>query len=136
MTAMNMTFTKQEDKQMTAIVTEIKCEQLIDEYPDLSWLDQFKDSTDPEEQLYYKRDQERLAAYGDDWHMVGIRAVAKVKVPTQGSWIMTRISSPGLWGIESDSAESYFNEVFQEERQVLINMLDELGTYKIEELSK
>ena len=42
-------------------------------------------------------------------------------------YIRHRIESPGLWGIESDSGEDYFDSVFQEEKGILTDMLVQLG---------
>lgn len=39
--------------------------------------------------------------------------------------------SPGLWGIESDSGDPYFEEVYHEERAVLIAMLASLKILEI-----
>ena len=39
--------------------------------------------------------------------------------------------SPGLWGIESDSGEQYFEEVYREERAILIAMLASLKSFEI-----
>ena len=39
--------------------------------------------------------------------------------------------SPGLWGIESDSGDPYFQEVYREEREILIGMLASLKTFEI-----
>lgn len=101
----------------------------IDECPDLSYLTQFENSKDPEEQKYHILDQERLRQYNNgDWCMLGIYAEAKILIPSdQGGYITQHIKSPGLWGIESDSNETYFNEVAQEEKEQLKDMLKELN---------
>ena len=39
--------------------------------------------------------------------------------------------SPGLWGIESDSGDWYFEQVYQEERDILLATLGSLKTYEI-----
>lgn len=73
--------------------------------------------------------EDRLAEYRrGDFHFVGVRAAIELQIPNrnQGYYIQ-RLESPGLWGIESDSGEDYFNEVFIEEKAILADMLEELG---------
>ena len=65
------------------------------------------------------------------WGYVGIQASVQISIPYRQGSITHKISSPGLWGIESDSDDSYFNEVFAEESETLIDMLTQLGV-KIE----
>lgn len=68
------------------------------------------------------------------WHFVGIQARATIKIPygtNPDCWINSKMLSPGLWGIESDSGDEYFQEVYQEEREILIDMLASLKTFKI-----
>lgn len=47
-----------------------------------------------------------------DWHYIGIRAEAEVQLTSD---IVQRISSGGVWGIESDSDKSYYAEVQADE---------------------
>ena len=69
---------------------------------------------------YEAQDAERLAAYyKGEWHFIGIRAVATIKVAHVCSTTSYQIKSAGLWGIESDSGEGYLNEVYQEECEQL-----------------
>ena len=58
---------------------------------------------------------------------IGIRAAVELPIPYGKDRILTRIESPGLWGIESDSGEDYLESVFQEESNILAGMLAELG---------
>ena len=64
---------------------------------------------------------------GGDFNHVGVRAAIELPIPFGKDRILTRIESPGLWGIESDSGEDYFDSVFQEESAILADMLTELG---------
>lgn len=91
-----------------------------DENPDLSWLKQTDEEMGAGWEIHAEK---RLATYGDDWHMIGVRAVAIIDV--QG--IRQEISSPGLWGIESDSGLDYILSVWRDELSTLADMLDELG---------
>ena len=67
-------------------------------------------------------DHARCRAYGDSWHMVGVRAVAEVVV--RGAIIT--VQTPGIWGIESDSDEEYFNAVALDECDYLRELLLEM----------
>ena len=82
---------------------------------------------DPE---YREQDDARLKAWrNDEWHFVGIRAKATIKISygiNAECWIVTELSTPGLWGVESDSGEELFQQVFQEEREILLGMLEPL----------
>jgi hypothetical protein len=84
---------------------------------------------------FREQDEARLAAWrNDQWHFVGIRARAIIKIPhgtNSECWITSELLSPGLWGIESDSGEDYFQQVYQEERDILIAMLASLHTYQL-----
>jgi hypothetical protein len=86
---------------------------------------------------YREQDQARLAAWRrDEWHFIGIRAKAAIKIPYGSNpdcWITTELSSPGLWGIESDSGDAYFQQIYQEERALLISMLASLKNYTLDD---
>ena len=71
---------------------------------------------------------DRLAEYRrGKFDYVGVRAAVELPIPFGKDRILTRIESPGLWGIESDSGEDYLESVFQEESAILADMLAELG---------
>jgi len=79
-----------------------------------------------------REDYQRMEAYErGEWCVWGIRASVTVKIPiggtSAGGHIRHVVESPGLWGIESDSDESCFDEVFGEESDTLARMLRELG---------
>jgi hypothetical protein len=84
---------------------------------------------------YREQDEARLTAWrNDEWHFVGIRAKATIRIPygvNPDCWITSEALSPGLWGIESDSGAQYFEEVYREERAVLIAMLAALKALDI-----
>ncbi len=84
---------------------------------------------------YRRQDEARLAAWrNDEWHFLGIRARATIRIPygiNPDCWITSEVLSPGLWGIESDSGDPYFEEVYREERAVLIAMLASLKSFDI-----
>lgn len=91
--------------------------QIPEESPDSSWLEQ-------------EGFEARLKEYREGgFYFVGIRAVIELRIPSkQGGYFITQtITSPGLWNIESDSGADYFKEVFEEESNILAEMLEQLG---------
>ena len=104
-------------------IGSIKIVVTIDEWPDLSYLDQFKNSQDPEEQKHYIQDQERKRQYkAGYWNFIGIQAQATIQIEHPGTpkcYTCHTITSPGLWGIESNSGNDYFMEVAEEEVDAL-----------------
>jgi hypothetical protein len=76
---------------------------------------------------HVEEDYQRMESLGSDWSVVGVRAAVELPIPYGKDRIITRIESPGLWGIESDSGEDYFDSVFHEESNILADMLAELG---------
>lgn len=131
----------EEVKRAKAI--EIKVKSIVDDDPDVSYLD-----TTPEDHYgtdgynwnhvseedkqkvidqygsiwnacvaYAEHDKERLDAfYRDDWNMIGIKAVATIHLPVNEKTVKAEtISSGGLWGIESDSDKSYLQEIGREQ---------------------
>lgn len=78
---------------------------------------------------WIKEDEHRMDSYGREWYMMGIRAVATLHFPQQNteSKIIQRISSPGLFGIESDCEDytkGYFEDVEEEQIATLLDMLE------------
>jgi hypothetical protein len=73
-------------------------------------------------------DEARLAAWRrDEWYYIGVRAEATITIPSGingGTWTQIVLHSPGLWRIESDSEESYLNEVYQDEVATLKTMIE------------
>lgn len=128
-----------------AHMESIRTCRVIDEYPDLSYLETTASShfgkdganwlhVSREDRIkvvkehgtvwdaciaYALQDKERLAAYNrGEWHMLGISAKATVLIPTETvppSWKIQEITSGGLWGIESDSDEEYLKQVEDEQ---------------------
>lgn len=79
---------------------------------------------------YVAQDYERMESLNrGDWSFIGIRAEAEYSVGGQVAPVQT-ISSGGLWGIESDSDESYFAEVEAEELSGLREQLHAIGFSK------
>jgi hypothetical protein len=85
--------------------------RLSDSAPDTSYLEQMEF-------------EDRLRQYRNgEFGFIGIRACADVTV----NGVYQSIYSGGLWGIESDSEESYLRDVEQEELADLRGTLYELG---------
>ena len=115
---------------MTKEIESISCQQIfdvdgVDVDWDISWLQQYDiNSKDSEERKYALQDKKRLEAYyNNEWHFVGVQAVAEIRI----NGISQTISSGGLWGIESDSSDEYFDEIFEEEKEQLKDVLLQLG---------
>jgi hypothetical protein len=107
---------------------------------DIDRVETYDPVADPRDYLfqdpdYRAEDEARLKAWlGDEWHFVAIRARATIKIPCGSNpdcWITSELLSPGLWGIESDSSAEYFEEVYREERALLIDMLASLKTFEV-----
>lgn len=102
----------------------IYVERIIDEEPDLSYLKQdYADCSADEAPKYRAQDKARLASYGNFWWCVGVRA--RVDFVVKGT-VQTLFSS-GLWGIESDSGDDYFDDVAAEQVAELRDICAELG---------
>jgi hypothetical protein len=107
-------------KPLTVARRNFRRVERIDEYPDVSWL---RDAAD----------RERLDAFHEGiWHLIGIQASANVLIPLGGHLVTQTVTSPGLFGIESDSDEEYLEEVYAEECASLIAMLGAIGVTVIE----
>lgn len=105
-----------------------------DESPDLSYLEdegRYSDVPPAQAAKYREQDRARLASYGDSWYMLGIRAEARITIWSGGVGMTQKISSGGLWGIESDSGEKYFRQVAKEEYKALVGLLKEMNAKKI-----
>ncbi len=78
---------------------------------------------------YIESDYARYERYNaGGWHMIAVRAAVDLDIPCKaGGTISQTIVSPGVWGIESDSAEGYVDDVFADECQQLSEMLEAMG---------
>jgi hypothetical protein len=78
---------------------------------------------------YCAQDAERIERYNrDEWRYIGIQARATVVVAHGTHSTMYRITSAGLWGIESGSDEAYLQSVFEDERETLLEDIKLFGT--------
>lgn len=130
-------------------ITEIRIIHQLDEIPETSYLDSKYDgdtqtivsscqyTNDTIKQYGFERvkewideDHKRLLNYGNTWWCIGIQAVAKIHIldnPMAGHHIVIPVTTPGLWGIESDSDKSYLDDVGNSELITLKEILMELG---------
>jgi len=98
-------------------VREIRVRVMHDDDPDTSYFD----SGDPE---YKDQDEDRRQQYErGDFSFVGVRAEAEVVV----EGVLQTLTSGGLWGIESDSGDSYIEDVALEEYDALREILKAVG---------
>lgn len=87
----------------------------IDEYPDDSWLDN-------------DAGRERLHAFRDGtWHLISIQASATLRIPHGRRVVSKTITSPGLWGIESDAGDDYRDRIFADQCVKLAALCEALG---------
>ena len=134
-------------------IDEICIRHIVDEYPDLTFLGEFADSLgqfpihhsdEPGQFRYFnahnvsnkveaQQNYERILQFRDGHVcMMGVRAEAKIVTsfnlldPSQSA-AMNRISSCGVWGIESDSDKEYVEEIEREELGELRHVLTSLG---------
>jgi len=84
-----------------------------------------------DQRKYTLQDYRRMQSLNDgDWYYIGIRAEAEVGNFKDGYAIIQRITSGGLWEIESDSGRDYLAEVESEQLAELRAELSALGFSK------
>ena len=98
-------------RKAPAELSSVRIVVVPDEHPDVSYLEQ--------DEL-----EERHAAYEQgEFLLVGVRAEAEVFI----GGIAQTLKSGGLYGIESDSEEEYFDEIFAQEWATLRDVLKTVG---------
>lgn len=139
-------------KRAKAVKIEVK--RIVDENPDLSYLEttpehhygengsEWKHVSEEDIQkiihnygsiwnacmVYAKQDKRRLDDYNKGvWEMIGIKAVATIHIPVDDKNDNTvkiqTIDSGGLFGIESDSDDSYIQDIGREQIAEVKNYL-------------
>jgi hypothetical protein len=92
---------------------------ILDEDPDTSYLDM------------EGNESARAAYYAGELTYVGIRAAVEVQIPSSaGGYIIQQITSPGIWGAESDASpesDAYHRELYADECDQLAAMLAALN---------
>lgn len=102
---------------MKISTSEFTLDLIPDEDPETSYLEQ-------------EGFEDRLRQYRDgQFHFIGVRASVDLTIPmgTDGGGICHTVKSPGLWSIETDSADDYIAEVGDEEKATLTDMLRTMG---------
>lgn len=97
-------------KRLVYKYSEIQVERLVDESPDVSWL----------EQAGFEGERDRYLR--NEFHFIGIQAY--VLTPAGSKFV-----SPGLWGIESDSKPDYLTTIEEEEKDALAQLIHESDDY-------
>jgi hypothetical protein len=135
------------EKQTTKLeVTSVKLQWKLDESPDLSWIGEYSNTPkegaistgrsgrhyrwfNPANPEYGQAEFERMEGYENgNWQVLGIVATAEIAYDIGGgSKRLERLSSGGLWGIDSDSDQGYLKEVEQEQLEDLSSHLGHFG---------
>lgn len=85
----------------------------------------YVDEAPADRESYALQDYERLEKFvAGAWWFIGVQVSAVVDVPGEGSRTVT---SPGVWGIESDCGEEYVREVAEDEIAQLREELEGMG---------
>ena len=138
-------------------ILSIEIKHMQDDSPDLSHLGEYSDSPGPDsinrvesgeiplgsthckEYRYFnpamsgeetgnpdspQQDYQRMISYNLlEWYMLGIGAKAQVEI----AGVIQTITSSGLWGIESDSDDSYLESIEKEQLEELSEILETMG---------
>lgn len=143
-----------ETDTVTKKIDSVRVARILDYSPDLSWLGEYSNEweegaietgRDGHHYRYFipaisgeesgnpdstKEDFERMEAYNrQEWWSYGVMAKARTYV----NGILQEITSAGLWGIESDAEEGYFEEISAGEVSELKKILIAL-CFPIEEI--
>ena len=86
------------------------------------------DFFEPEDYLE-KTDPRYLSFQKGDWYGVGIRATANIFIVENETATIYRMTSPGLWGIESDSPREYYQQIFEDEKALLKSHLEKMHNF-------
>ena len=73
-------------------------------------------------------DRLRQAENGD-FGFMGIMAACTliIGIGQSDHVILHRLKSPGIWGVETDSDPSHVQQLYEDERSILLAMLDAIG---------
>lgn len=58
---------------------------------------------------------------------IGVVATTQIRFRISAGSIVQRLASPGIWSVEDSSPKEYLDELFAEERETLLEMLQEMG---------
>ena len=85
--------------------------------------------TEKEIKEYCQQDYERMESLNaGNWCFIGIKAEVEIQTSEDGkNWLINKISSGGIWGIESGSGEDYLKEEEDGQLEQLNKLLREFG---------
>lgn len=109
-----------------ARIERVYVQVVPDEIVDLSWLDQTPAQLGSIADAVLNLRRKRAYENGD-WEMCGVRLAADVVIEHAGRTdeVLT-LTTPGVWGIESDSGEEYFRETATDDSGMLQDDLEAL----------
>ena len=89
----------------------------------------YKGEPDADIRRYCEQDYARMESLNSgDWCFIGIRVDAEYSVGNaRAGYLAQKLTSGGLWGIESDSSEDYLTSVESEELDALAAQLKGIG---------
>lgn len=92
-------------------------------------VDNYKGLPTDEIRKYIRQDYERMEGLNNqNWCFLGITARAEIGIPQRdGGHLVQRLTSGGLWGIESDSDESDLKGVENDQLSELRDVLKQFG---------
>ena len=94
---------------------------------DLSWLEQTPRQLGSLEAAVWNRRRLQALERGE-WEPVGVRLVADVALIIGGGETQRcRFLTPGIWSVESDSGDDYFQAIADEDAPMLADDLGEVG---------
>lgn len=86
------------------------------------------DDTTPDDAECYS--DEDIAAYNrGDWRYIGIYTTVTVLVPLGGASFVLEFDGPGCWGIESNSGNTYLQEIGDDQIHEVRIVLAALGIF-------
>jgi hypothetical protein len=98
-----------------------------DESPDASWLDQTPAQLGSLEAAVANR-RRKIALENGDWYLIGVRLAAEVTLSRAGRVDeKITLTTPGIWGVESDSSVEYLTELAMDEAEFIREDLLALG---------
>lgn len=112
---------------MRLTITEVGRQEIPDSYPYDYDGDIEPTPWEPSEgpEVKARMDERKRAYEAGEWHMIGVRAVAKtLYVDDDGTGVQgPDIESAGIWGVESDAGEEYLDSLYHDELLQLREML-------------
>lgn len=94
----------------------IPCYSVQERFKDLQAMGYSKGVAEELARSYCRKDFERMEGYcKGDWYMIGIIAKASICIPYESYDKIETISSGGLFGIESDSGDTYIQDIEKEQ---------------------